>query len=226
VSRNNLIRVFLAVEHPLVRRGIAAYCADHADVQIVAEAADGDSALRGIEATRPDVVVAHAALPIMNGSELIAAARRLLPEIKSMILVPLHDRSLMREAMASKADAFLLTTDVPQHVLRTVRMLHAGERFVCPLLAACSASLLNDAIPAHVREALNEEQLRLFQLILMQKNGSQIARALGLEPTEVAQLRVGICERLHSVPESGGGSFRPVEVLLPHTPRAGSDAAS
>jgi len=221
-----IIRVILAVEHPLVRRGIAAYCADHPDIQIVAEAADGDSALRAMEATRPDVVVAHASLPLVSGSALIEAGQKLLPGMRSMILVPLHDRALMREAMSSKADAFLLTTDLPQHVLRTVRMLYAGERFVCPLLAACSASLLNEAIPAHVREALNEEQLRLFQLILMQKNGSQIARALGLEPQEVAQLRVGICERLHKVPESGGQSFRPVDVLLPTNLQSDSGPAS
>ncbi|MDT8325327.1 MAG: response regulator transcription factor, partial [Bacteroidota bacterium] len=141
MKRKNMeIRMYLAVEHPLVRRGIAGLCASQSDVHVVGEAADGDSAWRGIQELRPDVIVVHAALPLRSGTALISLARAELPSAKSIILVPLTDRALMREAMASAADAFLLTTDVPQHVLRTARALEAGERFVCPLLAACSAT--------------------------------------------------------------------------------------
>ena len=211
----SVIRLFLALEHPLVRRGIAAFCAEHADVHVAGEAADGESALRALRDVRPDVLVVHAALPLRSGSDVVAVARREFPGLRSIMLVPLNDRERMREAMASDADAFLLTTDLPQHVLRTARALQGGERFVCPLLAACSATILNDVIPSHVRETLSDEQLELFRLIVAQKNGIQIARALGLSTAQVARQRVNLCERLHAVPGSGGHVFKPSDILLP-----------
>jgi two-component system NarL family response regulator len=213
------IRLFLAVEHPLVRRGIAGLCASQQDVHVVGEAADGDSAWRGIQELRPDVIVAHAALPLRSGTALISLVRAELPAVKSIILVPLNDRARMREAMASAADAFLLTTDLPQHVLRTARALRGGERFVCPLLAACSATLLNDAIPAEVRERLDEPQLALFRQIIAQRNGSQIGRALGISSAEAAQRRIDLCEQLHRVSDASQQELRPVDLLskLPKT---------
>lgn len=212
------IRMFLAVEHPLVRRGIAGLSASQPDVHVVGEAADGDSAWRSIQQLRPDVVVAHAALPLRSGTTLISLVRKEFPDTKSIMLVPLNDRALMREAMASAADAFLLTTDLPQHVLRTARALRGGDRFVCPLLAACSATLLNDEIPAQVRARLDENQLALFLQIVAQRNGSQIGRALGITAAEAARLRIGLCERLHELPDvSAPGiaapDFKPPGVL-------------
>ncbi len=213
-----ILRMFLAVEHPLVRRGIAAFCDDQPDIHVAGEASDGESALRAIRVLRPDVVVVHAALPLISGVAMLEPLRREQVETRSIILVPLHDRELMREAMSSVADAFLLTTDLPQHIIRTARALQAGERFVCPLLAACSSTLLNDLIPSHVRETLSDEQMQLFRLIVAQRNGSQIGRALDLPASEIARLRIGLCERLHRIPESGGNTFRPSQLLpLPET---------
>jgi len=213
MSKTAEIRLFLAVEHPLVRRGIVGLCASQPDVHVVGEAADGDSAWRAIQQLRPDVIVAHAALPLRSGTALISLMKKHVPAAKSIILVPLNDRALMREAMASAADAFLLTTEVPQHVLRTARMLHGGGRFVCPLLAASSAALLDGTIPAEVREKLDETQLALFRLIIAQRNGSQIARALGISSSEAAQRRIDLCEQLHRVPNASAREPRPVDLL-------------
>lgn len=206
------IRIFLAVEHPLVRRGIAGLCASQPDVHVVGEAADGESAWRAVQELRPGVMVAHAGLPIRSGKDLIAQVKKDQGDCRCIILVPLTDRALMREAMASEADAFLLTTDLPQHVLRTVRALHGGQRFVCPLLAAYSAALLNDVIPSEVRAKLDEDQVALFRQILAQKNGSQIGRALGISAGEAARRRIGLCERLHDISYDFFEGFEPKNV--------------
>ncbi|MCB2204546.1 response regulator transcription factor [bacterium] len=210
------IRLFIAVEHPLIRRGLAGFCAETPDVRVVGEAADGESALQAIAATKPDVVVVHAELPLGDGPELIAVLRDREPQLRSIILVPLRNRGLMRRAMASQADAFLLTTDIPQHVIRTVRDVTENQRFVCPLLAACSATVLNGEIPASVRAVLEEEQLALFKMIVEHKNGTKIARSMGIENGEVAQLRIALCERLHRNPlreEKGFAVPRDIPVI-------------
>ncbi|MBN1446480.1 MAG: response regulator transcription factor [Bacteroidetes bacterium] len=226
MSQSGPIRVFLAIEHPLVRRGLFSFIRDHEDLLVVGEAADGESALRGIERTQPHVTVVHANLPIHRGSDVVRALQRGSEPVHTIMLVPLHDRDLLRESMATPADAFLLTTDLPQHVVRTARMLMNGLSFTCPLLAACRDAILDDAVPKRVRNTLNQEELLLFSQLTRERNGPQIARELGISLTEVAYLRVRICEKLHH--EAGGTAqfIHPREIFIPGDGERSSRAAS
>jgi len=226
MSQSGPIRVFLAIEHPLVRRGLFSFIRDHEDLLIVGEAADGESALRGIAKTRPQVAVVHANLPIQRGSEIVRVLKRSANGVRSIMLVPLHDRDLLRDAMAAPADAFLLTTDLPQHVVRTVRMLKDGHTFTCPLLAACRDAILDDAVPDRVRGTLDKKELLLFSLLTRERNGPQIARELGISSTEVAQLRVRMCEKLHQ--DAGGTAqfIHPREIFMLDDGEKPSRAAS
>jgi len=197
----NAVRLFFAIEHPLVRRGLITFCRDHEDMRVVGEAADGESALRAMSATAPDIVIVHADLPLRSGADVVRVLRKMEDAPRTIMLVPLSNRDTLRAAMAAPADAFLLTTDLPQHIVRTARMLMSGRQFTCPLLAACRDAILDGVVPDRVRAALNPEELQLFSHLTRNRNASQIARTLRIPPAVVAHLRIRMCEKLHA--ESG-----------------------
>jgi DNA-binding NarL/FixJ family response regulator len=156
----------------------------------------------------------------------VRALQRSSDGVRSIMLVPLHDRDLLREAMATPADAFLLTTDLPQHVVRTARMLMNGQSFTCPLLAACRDAILDDAVPERVRNTLDQQELLLFSALTRERNGPQIARELGIPSIDVAHLRIRMCEKLHQ--EAGGAAqfIHPREIFLPGDGEQSTRAAS
>jgi DNA-binding NarL/FixJ family response regulator len=207
-------RIFLAIDHPLVRRGLTVFCNNTPDIEVVGEAADGDSAIRSIASTEPDVVIVHAALPLLNGAMMVKELRRTHPKCRTLLLVPLNDAALMKEAMDVGADAYLLTTDLPQHVVRTVRILTMGHRFTCPLLAACSDTILSGSIPDHVRNKLDVKGLHLFSLLTEERTAAKIAQEMDLNRKQVAELRIAMCERLHGVGDSTARMIHPSEMLF------------
>ncbi|MDT8324706.1 MAG: hypothetical protein RRA94_11370, partial [Bacteroidota bacterium] len=71
----------------------------------------------------------------------------------------------------------------------------------------------NKAVPSHLRARLDEDQRALFGQLVAQKNGSQIGRALGISAAEAARLRIGLCERLHGLPNVSAPGVDPTEVL-------------
>lgn len=222
----NLIRLFISIEHPLVRRGLIAFCRDHEDTRVVGEAADGDSALRGVAATAPDVVIVHADLPLRSGPDVVRDLRKTERDPRTIMLVPLGSPDSLRAAMAAPADAFLLTTDLPQHIVRTTRMLMSGMQFTCPLLAAYRDAILDDAVPARVRETFDESELRLFSLLTQQRNASQIARVLDIPAADVAHLRVRMCEKLHASAGLASDVIHPRDIFIPSDDEESSRMAS
>jgi|GEM_PF-1996881 len=208
------VRLFIAIEHPLVRRGLITFSRDHEDMRIVGEAADGETALRAVTATKPDIVIVHADLPLRSGHDVVRDLRKREQRPRTIILVPLNNRDSLRAAMAAPADAFLLTTDLPQHIVRTARMLMTGRQFTCPLLAACRDAILDDAVPDRVRAALDAKELQLFSQLTRQRNASQIARALRIPPADVAHLRVQMCEKLHADADQPGDVIHPRDMFI------------
>ncbi len=208
------VRLFIAIEHPLVRRGLITFCRDHEDMRVVGEAADGETALRAVTETTPDIVIVHAQLPLRSGPDVVRELRKSDSPPRTIMLVPLSNRDALQSAMAAPADAFLLTTDLPQHIVRTARTLMNGDRFTCPLLAACRDAILDDAVPDRVRAAFDTKELQLFSQLTRNRNASQIARALRIPPADVARLRVRMCEKLHADAGRSNDIINPRDIFI------------
>ncbi len=211
------IRVFLAIEHPVVRRGLSAACNAQPDIQVVGEAADGDTARRGIRALAPDLVVTHAQLPLSESEKLLAEPFGANRSWRCIMLVPLTDRDTMERSLRLNAEAFLLTNDLPQHVVRTVREVAAGNRFICPLLEASAAYQQAGSIPDELRLLLDERDRAVFALLNRRLTKAAVAKELGLSSTDVGESRVRICHALHRRKNDTGNVPLPIspDTLFP-----------
>jgi DNA-binding NarL/FixJ family response regulator len=188
--------VFLAIQQLLLRSAIEQRLEGQSDLFLAGDSMDGETALRLISAVQPDVVLIEDALPVLSGREVAQRLRELDPTPYIVLLLPPGGRERLSEALEQLADAILFSDDNPAHIVRAVRTVLSGRRFVCPLLGACNACDGFGELPEARLAALSELERDILGLMAEQRSSHNIARYLGISYRELHRLREGICEKL------------------------------
>jgi two-component system, NarL family, invasion response regulator UvrY len=136
------IRVLLADDHDLVRRGLRRILTDALDMTVVAEAADARTVLEHVRTERADVLLLDLSMPGASGLELLESVRRVRPRLPVLVLsVNAEDQYAVR-VLAAGGAGYLHKECAPDELLDAVRVVHAGGRYVAgaPLPAADAAA--------------------------------------------------------------------------------------
>ncbi len=205
-----MIRVLIADDQALVRGGFAAMLSAQADIEVVAEAADGREAVERSATHRLDVVLMDIRMPNLDG---IAATRRLLADRpdppKVMMLTTFGLDEYVYDALQAGASGFLLKDVDPPELIRAVRVVHAGEALLDPsitrrLIEQHVSRPAPGARPAAFDE-LTERELDVFRQLARGLSNAEIAGELFLSPatvkTHVARIfdKLGVRDRVQAV---------------------------
>jgi len=185
-----MIRVLLADDHPLVRRGFRRMLEDDPSIEVVGEAGDGEEAVRLAAELQPHVVVMDCAMPRSSG---LAATRQILaasPQIAILMLSMHAEGTLVRQALDAGARGFILKSALDLDLAAAVRNVAAGERVLDPHLAE------RDALKGEQREALSPRELEVLQLICRGRSNREIAAELSLSVNTIAVHRANIMNAL------------------------------
>ncbi|MBP0460351.1 response regulator transcription factor [Streptomyces montanisoli] len=148
------LRVLLADDEHLIRGALAALLALEDDLEVVAEAAEGDEALAMARAHRPDVAVVDLNMPVRDGISVAAELRTLLPGCAVMIVTSHGRPAALKQALAAGVRGFLPKTVSAQRLAELIRLVHAGTRYVDPELAADAISAGDSPLTAREAELL------------------------------------------------------------------------
>lgn len=132
------VRVLLADDSAEMRWVLKAMLEAAPDVEVVGEAENGRTAVELTLALQPDVVVMDIVMPVMNG---IAATRHIVeqaPQVKVLALTMYHDKRFVTEMFKAGASGYLLKDSAFEELVRAIRAVLAGERYVSPEVAACN----------------------------------------------------------------------------------------
>lgn len=178
-----MIGVMLVDDHALVRMGFRMLLAD-AQVEVVAEAADGEQACQLYSRARPDVVVMDLSMPGMGGLE---AVRRLLaqdPKARVLALSAHEDTAHPRRVLRAGALGYLAKRSAPEALIEAVRTVSRGDRYIDAVTARAlaMAQLEGDDSPADV---LSEREFSVFLQLARGASVSQIANNLSLSASTV-----------------------------------------
>jgi DNA-binding NarL/FixJ family response regulator len=192
------IRILIADDHPLLRAGIRALLENIPQVEVLAEAANGQEALAAVEAHRPDVVLTDIAMPIMNGLELATLLSREFPEIKTIILSIHSGEEYVCRALRSGAAGYLLKDSGTAELRLAIEAVARGESYLSP---AVSKQVIADYIrrtgsEARPPELLTTRQREILRLIALGQTTKAIARTLGISVKTVETHRAQLMERL------------------------------
>jgi DNA-binding NarL/FixJ family response regulator len=184
------IRVLLADDHALVRRGFRRMLEDDEAIVVVGEAADGDEAIAMTKTLRPAVVVMDVAMPGTNGlmaTKTIVAAH---PGVAVLMLSMHAEETLVRQALDNGARGYVLKNALDLDLAAAVRKIAAGETVLDPSVNRPAA------LKGERTHALTPRELEVLQLICSGMSNREIADRLGLSVNTVAVHRANIMNAL------------------------------
>jgi len=172
------IRVLIADDHALVRRGLAAIINMEEDAAVVGEAGDGRQAIELWREIRPDVTLMDLRMPMLDGVEAIKQIRAEDPEAGIIVLTTFdHDEDIYAGLRAG-AKAYLLKDAQPEELFRCIRAVHAGDAYLQPKLAAKLAQRVQE-------EAPTEREVQILKLLAEGKSNKAIGQALFITESTV-----------------------------------------
>jgi DNA-binding NarL/FixJ family response regulator len=184
------ISVLLVDDHGLVRRGFRRMLEDESDIRVVAEASNGEDAVRLARELRPHVIVMDCALPGMSG---LAAVRLILqdfPEAAILMLSMHAENTLVRQAMDVGARGYVLKNADDLGLGAAIRRIAAGEIVLAPELSR------SPGLKGERDSRLTVRELEILQLIVDGKSNKTIADDLNLSVNTVAVHRANIMDAL------------------------------
>lgn len=131
-STDKPIRVLLADDHPIVRKGLAACLAQTPGIEIIGEVGDGREAVRKACDLCPDLVLMDIDMPHMNGLTATEQLRKEKPEVKVIILTMHSNPDYVLRILHSGARGYVLKEAPPAEVIRAIQLVQAGETFFSP----------------------------------------------------------------------------------------------
>jgi DNA-binding NarL/FixJ family response regulator len=133
------IRILLVDDHAMVRRGLREFLGLFEDLEVVAEARDGEAALAAVAASTPDVVVMDLVLPVLDGVAATAGITAAYPTVQVVALTAFVEEERVTAAIEAGASGFLLKTADADEVAAAIRAAYAGEMYLDPAIAAIVA---------------------------------------------------------------------------------------
>jgi NarL family two-component system response regulator LiaR len=178
------IKVLIADDHAVVRDGTRRILEQEADMEVVAEAADGTEAVKLAGSSKPDVAIIDIAMPGMDGIEATRQIKSLYPSVAILILSAYDDDQFVFSLLEAGAAGYLLKSVRGRELIEAVRQVHAGESVLHPAIAR---KVLNRFVPTPGRpsppqtaEILSDREIEVLRLATGGLSNQQIADKLFL----------------------------------------------
>lgn len=181
-----MIRIFIADDHAIVREGLRALLATEPGLELVGEANNGLQAVSKVRDLRPDVTLLDMVMPQMDGLEAILEIRKNWPEAKIIVLTSFSDDEKVFSAIRNGALGYLLKESSPQDLLQAIQIVARGEGFLSPTIASKVMRELNQPpkLPP-TKDPLTEREVEILQLVAQGLTNDEIAEKLVLSERTV-----------------------------------------
>ena len=201
------MRVLLADDHSIVRRGMRSLLETEPSIEVVAEAADGLEALRLCEEHRPDVLILDIAMPKLSGIEVAARSQKMQPAPLAIMLSMHVDESYVMRSLYAGARAYLLKDATDEDLLPAIRAVAAGKSFFSPavtgLLVEEYMQQLQERGLTDSYELLTDREKQVLQLLAEGRSNKEVAALLDVGVSTIETHRANLMQKLnlHSTAE-------------------------
>jgi two-component system invasion response regulator UvrY len=191
-----MINVMLVDDHDLVRTGIRRLLDDIDGIKVVAEAVDGEQAIRQVRNKRPDVILMDVSMPGIGGLEATRKITRSLPDMK-IIAVTIHDNDPFPARLLEAGAAGYITkgSDI-REIISAIRSVHQGKQYITPGVAQKLAlSFVNNRERSPFAE-LTQRETQVMLMVVQGDTNKEISEQLCLSPKTTSTYRYRLFEKL------------------------------
>jgi len=180
------VRVLVADDHAVVRKGIRALLVTEPDIEVVGEARDGQEAVAEAERLRPDVILMDLLMPVMDGVEAIRQLKDRQLEARVLVLTSFAGDGKVFPAIKAGAEGYLLKHCSPAELVQAIRQVYHGESSLHPTIARKVLRRLSDpAEPGSGAESLTEREVEVLQLVAQGQSNREISKHLTISEATV-----------------------------------------
>ena len=188
------IRVVIADDHNVVRKGIRELLADEDDIEVVGEARTGYEAIDLATALHPDVVLMDIAMPKLSGVDATRQIRKLAPAVRILVLTAYQDDPYLYGLLDAGATSYILKTAEDREIVRAVRATAAGQSAIDPAVAP--RLLARTTQPSAHGDLLTERELAVLRLAAHGLTNKQIGADLAISDRTVQNHLANIYAKL------------------------------
>jgi two-component system response regulator NreC len=194
------IRVLLAEDHTIVRKGLRALLDDEADIEVVGEAEDGRKAVQQVQRLRPDVVLMDITMPLLNGVEATRQIKAQHPEVEVLGLTRHENEEYIYQLLRAGAAGYVVKQAAPAELVEAIRTVFQGDTFLSP-------SINPSVIEEYIRQAkamvkkdsderLTPREREVLQLVAEGRTNREIAQVLSISVKTVEHHRANLMSKL------------------------------
>ena len=197
------VRVLIADDHALFRRGLIMVLESEPDIEVVAEAQDGTEVIAKTEEFMPDVVLMDVRMPKQNGIEAARAIREMVPSVKIVMLTVSDEEDDLFDAIKAGANGYLLKEISIEEVADAIRSVTTGQSLLSPSMASKLLNEFNalakqaDEKPRLAAPRLTTRELEVLKLVAQGMSNRDVAEQLFIAENTVKNHVRNILEKLH-----------------------------
>ncbi len=196
----NTVRILIAEDHTIVRKGLCSILKNEKDIDVVGEAENGKEAIKQVEELIPDIVVMDISMPLLNGLEATLQIKKRFPEVKVLILTMHTSEEYVSEILKAGASGYIVKKAAPEELVSAIHAVSQGNSFLSP---SVSKSVIKKFLQVAGAEAgleksslLTEREREVLQLIAEGYSTRKIADLLFISVKTVEAHRSHIMEKL------------------------------
>jgi DNA-binding NarL/FixJ family response regulator len=194
------IRVLIADDHTLFRRGLRQFCQDEGHFQVVGEAHNGQRAVELAHQLRPDVILMDLKMPVMDGVQATWRIMEDMPNARIIILTVYREDDYMFEAIKAGACGYLLKDVEEETLIQAIQAVHRGESLIDPYVATKVIDefrrLSQPDSQADEMEQLTPAEMSILQQVAQGEENATIAKQIGLSEKTISNRLTVIYQKL------------------------------
>lgn len=192
-----MIRVLIADDHAIMRGGLKELLTRNLPGFECGEAKDAEEVLAQVREHRWDLLILDITMPGRSGLDVLADLKLLRPELPALVLSMLPEDQFGKRVFKAGASGYLNKGSAPEELIRAIRRILGGGRYVSPTLAEHFVSDFQGNTDRSPHETLSPREFEILVMIGSGKRVSQIAEVLHLSGTTVSTYRARILEKMH-----------------------------
>ncbi|MCX8070285.1 MAG: response regulator transcription factor [Thermodesulfovibrionales bacterium] len=192
-----MIKILIADDHALFREGIKQILSDYPDINVVAEAKNGNEALELTIKHLPNIVLLDISMPGMTGLEALKLIKNECKSVSVIILSMYPEEQYAMRALKSGASGYLTKSSAPEELIEAIRKTSIGGKYITASIAERIAYHLDEQGDKVPHEQLSNREYQILCMIASGKTVSRIAEELNLSVKTVSTYRIRILEKMN-----------------------------